>query len=258
MNILIKTFSLLAIIFLVTGCQTTSNVQNLGNGRYSVSSIACPACGGTSRSHELAFKEASTYCGNLDMIAIPEETDNQTLNAFGAGGTDLVFSCVKEVTEADTSSCYEESFAKLDKHADDILDKAVAIVMPDEEGFPFIVLANETFATEAEASAIKDVGMVWEKCSQEQWSNVSTQYKKLYKMTRDKILASLAKLISKKSTYGEYAAEVNSHFGNMDTQLSDYERQARDKRQAEAGQRMRAASCITQQITPGMSYTSCN
>ncbi len=39
-------------------------------------------------------------------------------------------------------------------------------------------------------------------------------------MNRDRILASLAKLISEKSTYGAYANEVNSHFSNMDTQLS--------------------------------------
>lgn len=240
---------LIGMSIFLAGCQTAYDVQDLGGGRYGVSSLACPACGGTAQSAKLAYEQATEFCAAKGQIVITESQNNAMANAVGAGRTDMIFACVDQVTEEDTSDCYSEAFAELSTtHDEFVLDKAVAMVVPPEEGFPFVVLASEDKATEAEIAALKDVGGVWESCSRDRWTNVSPQYRKTYIATSNEILASLAKLVASKTTYGEYAAEVNASLASLDQQLGGIEREARAKRAAEAKERMEAASRLNSQI----------
>ena len=80
----------------LSGCQTASNVQDLGGGRYGVSSLACPACGGTAQSAKLAYEQASEFCAAKGQIVITESQNNEMANAVGAGRTDMIFACVDQ------------------------------------------------------------------------------------------------------------------------------------------------------------------
>ena len=158
----------------LSGCQTASNVQDLGGGRYGVSSLPARHVEEQLNRPKLAYEQASEFCAAKGQIVITESQNNAMANAVGAGRTDMIFACVDQVTEEDTSDCYSEAFAELStKHDEFVLDKAVAMVVPPEEGFPFVVLASEDKATEAEIAALKDVGGVWESCSRDRWTNVS-------------------------------------------------------------------------------------
>lgn len=240
---------LIGLSMFLAGCQTAFDVQDLGGGRYGVSSLACPACGGASQSAKLAYEQAAEFCAAKGQIVITESQNNAMANAVGAGRTDMIFACVDQITEEDTSDCYSEAFANLSTtHDEFVLDKAVAMVVPPEEGFPFVVLASEDKATEPEISALKDVGGVWESCSRDLWTNVSPQYRKIYIAASNEILASLAKLVATKTTYGEYAAEVNASLAILDQQLGGIERDARAKRAAEAKEQMEAGARLNSQI----------
>lgn len=249
---------LMALLFLLAGCQTASDIQDLGGDRYGVSSLACPACGGTAQSSSLASEKASKHCASLGKVVVPETQDNQLANSFGAGRTDLVFSCVDEVTETDTESCYQTAFASLqESHDENVLARAVAIVMPPEEGFPFAVLANENKASQAEVSALTAVGTVWETCSRESWSNVSPQYRDIYIATSNEMLASLSKLVATKNSYGEYAAEINASLAKLDQQLGGVERNARAQRSLENRARMEAATNLSDRIRQSTDTVTC-
>lgn len=244
---------LIGMSIFLAGCQTAYDVQDLGGGRYGVSSLACPACGGTAQSAKLAYEQATEFCAIKGQIVMTESQNNAMANAVGAGRTDMIFACVEQVTEEDTSDCYAEAFAELSTtHDEFVLDKAVAIVVPPEEGFPFVVLASQDYATEAEIAALRDVGGVWESCSRDSWTNVSTQYRKTYIATSNEILVSLAKLVATKTTYGEYAAEVNASLASLDQQLSGIEREARAQRAAEERQRIEAISDYLKKGSPNL------
>ena len=244
-----KSLILIGLSVFLVGCQTANDVQDLGGGRYGVSSLACPACGGTAKSAKLAYEQATEFCASKGQIVITESQDNALANAVGAGRTDMVFACADQVTEQDTSDCYSEAFAELSsKHDELTLEKAISIVVPPEEGFPFVVLSSQDRATDKEVAALKDVGGVWESCSRERWTNVSPQHRKTYIATSNEILASLSRLIALKTTYGEYGAEVNGSLASLDRQLGGMEREARAKRAAEARERMQAAARLSSQI----------
>ena len=246
------------LLFLLVGCQTASDIQNLGGDRYAVSSLACPACGGTAQSSNLAFEKASKHCASMGKVVVTEAQENQLANAFGAGRTDMVFSCVDEVTETDTQNCYQTAFASLEEsHDETVLADAVSVVMPPEEGFPFSMLANQSKANEAEISALTAVGTVWETCSKESWSNVTPQYRKLYIATANEMLASLSKLVATKTTYGEYAAEVNASLARLDQQLGGIEREARAQRSAENKANMEAAARLSDRIMQSTDSVTC-
>ena len=75
---------------------------------------------------------------------ITESQNNAMANAVGAGRTDMIFACVDQVTEEDTSDCYSEAFAELStEHDEFVLDKGCRYGRATQEGFPFVVLASE-------------------------------------------------------------------------------------------------------------------
>lgn len=241
--------AMISILVFLTGCQTASKVQDIGSGRYAVSSLACPACGGSAKSFELAMNEAQEFCSARDQVVVVEEQENRTINAVGAGGSNLIFSCVTEVTAEHTASCFDQGYAALEgSFPSSVIDKAVLTVTPPEEGFPFVVLSNQDMATPEEAKAIIAAGQVWERCSRESWSNVPPNYRKAYLNAANEFLAALARLASAKTTYGEYAAEANATLAKLDQVVGQVAKEERAQRAAEAADRRRATDNFGQML----------
>lgn len=249
---------MLTAILFIGGCQTAFDVQDLGSGRYGVSSLACPACGGTAKSAQLAYEQAQEFCLARGQIVVMESRENELANAVGAGRTDMVFECVDEVTAGDSENCYAEGFADLKaSYNDALLDKAISVVIPPENGFPFTMLASQDTVSDDEVGVLTAVGGIWEHCSGDAFTNTPLQYRKILNAASKRTLAALAKLIASKSTYGEYAAEVNEIIAGLDAQLSAVERDARAQRTREARDRMEASARLSSEINDLFETTTC-
>jgi hypothetical protein len=248
---------LTAALFL-SGCQTAFDVQDLGSGRYGVSSLACPACGGTAKSAQLAYEQAEGFCAARGQIVVMESRENELANAVGAGRTDMVFECADEVTAEDSENCYAEGFSDLKlNYSDALIDKAISVVIPPENGFPFIMLASQETVSDDEVGVLTAVGGIWEDCSGDAFTNAPVQSRNILNAASKRTLAALAKLIASKSTYGEYAAEVNEIIAGTDSQLSEVEREARAQRASEARDRIEASSRLRGEIQGAFDTTTC-
>ena len=71
------------------------------------------------------------------------------------------------------------------------------------------------------------------------------------------MLASLSKLVATKTTYGEYAAEINASLARLDQQLGGMEREARAQRSAENKANMEAAARLSDRIMQSTDSVTC-
>jgi hypothetical protein len=88
---------LLVILMLgsLTACTMMGDIMPTGPDSYMISSVACPACGGTTKSISMALKGAGEFCANQGkhMLKI-EMTNDKWFNE--AGETVLEFRCLTE------------------------------------------------------------------------------------------------------------------------------------------------------------------
>lgn len=80
---------------MITSCMMTGDIVPTGPDSYMVSTVACPACGGTTKSVTMAYKEASEFCISQGKRLLKSNmTNDRWFNE--AGETVLEFRCLAE------------------------------------------------------------------------------------------------------------------------------------------------------------------
>ena len=87
-----KVFTLLACV-LISSCMMKGDVVQTGPDTYMVSAIACPACGGTTKSITMALKEAEKYCAAMGKRVLKKDLKNDKW-WNDAGETVVEFRCL--------------------------------------------------------------------------------------------------------------------------------------------------------------------
>lgn len=83
------------IPLLVSSCMMSGDIVPTGPDTYMVSAIACPACGGTTKSITMVLKDAGSYCASQGkrMLKVDMKNDKWFNEA---GETVLEFRCLQE------------------------------------------------------------------------------------------------------------------------------------------------------------------
>ncbi|WP_147300285.1 hypothetical protein [Paraperlucidibaca baekdonensis] len=90
-----KKVLLLPIVGLVVSCTMTGDIVPTGPDSYMISTVACPACGGTTKSTTMAFQEAGQFCMSQGKRLLQSNmTNDRWFNE--AGETVLEFRCLDE------------------------------------------------------------------------------------------------------------------------------------------------------------------
>ena len=78
---------------LTTACMMSGDILPTGPDTYMVSTVACPVCGGTTKSMDMALKKAGEYCASQGKQVLKSSLDNDKwFNE--AGETVLEFRCL--------------------------------------------------------------------------------------------------------------------------------------------------------------------
>lgn len=88
----------LIVIFLVAftaSCTMIGDIVPTGPDSYMVSTVACPACGGTTKSISMAYKSAGEFCMSQGKRLLKSNMTNERW-ANEAGETILEFRCLAE------------------------------------------------------------------------------------------------------------------------------------------------------------------
>ena len=76
-------------------CTMTGDIVPTGPDSYMVSTVACPACGGTTKSISMAYREAGQFCMSQGKRLLKSNmTNDRWFNE--AGETVLEFRCLDE------------------------------------------------------------------------------------------------------------------------------------------------------------------
>ena len=153
----IKYIMVIAISLLLNACMTTSDIVTLSDNSYQVSSLACPACGGTSKSQNLAREKANDFCAAKGEIAIIDALDNETVNAYGAGSTAINFRCGQANVQDSVEECYDTLLTGLEStYGASIVELVGSKVTPSETNyFGFEQLSDTLMPSEEETVVIK-------------------------------------------------------------------------------------------------------
>jgi len=90
-----KIFFVIVISGLLSSCMMKGDVVQTGPDTYMVSAIACPACGGTTKSISMALKEAVGYCASQGKRMLKKDMKNDKW--FNEAGETIVeFRCLDE------------------------------------------------------------------------------------------------------------------------------------------------------------------
>lgn len=90
-----KKLFLLPIAVLASSCMMTGDIVPTGPDSYMISTVACPACGGTTKSTTMAYKEAGEFCMSQGKRLLKSNmTNDRWFNE--AGETVLEFRCLDE------------------------------------------------------------------------------------------------------------------------------------------------------------------
>jgi hypothetical protein len=240
MNKMTAIFVFGAALF-ATGCTTTSEVMERGDGTYTVTSAACPACGGTSKSAELAMEKAMAHCAESGKKAVMHDIENRNLNAVGAGGSGLKFSCATDVSVEDVQQCYETDFeAAIQQYGEVAVSNVKGKVLPEQGDFGFAQLSDNSFPSTEENAVILSIGATYEKCQAVNSSDLTPAEERVFVGATNRVLALIADLSAAKITFGEYAASYNNVAADVDAAGAELAAQYRANRRADAEARMRA------------------
>ena len=253
-----KLLAIVAIALFATGCTTTSDIMDQGNGTYMVTSAACPACGGTSKSASLAMEKANEYCSKTGKTAVVHNMENRNLNAVGAGGSGLTFTCAAPVSVNDMEQCYETGGqAAIEAYGEDAVSSIGGKVLPREDDFGFAQLSDNSYPTEEQKSVILAVGETYEKCQALNMSDLNPNGKRILKEATNSVLALMADLSASKITFGDYAKGYNNVFADLGRADAQMAAQYKAQRQAEADASMRASENLSREIRSATKTTNC-
>ncbi|MDB4348180.1 hypothetical protein OAA46_00855 [bacterium] len=228
---------------------TTSDVVDRGNDTYMVTSVACPACGGTSKSASLALEKANQYCAKTSRVAVVHDIENQNLNAVGAGGSDLVFACVNAVSDSDMAKCYESgALPAMQTYGEDAVIDLINKVFPAEDDFGFSQLSNLSYPSEKEKDIILVIGSTYDKCQNLIMSARDPNSERSLRLATNSVLALMADLRAGKMTFGDYAKGYNMIYADLAQSNAQIARAAKEQRRSEANARLRASENLKREI----------
>jgi len=91
----VRLIFLLTAFGLLASCMMSSDVVPTGPDSYMISTVACPVCGGTTKSTAMAYKEAGEFCMSQGKRLLKSSmTNDRWFNE--AGETVLEFRCLGE------------------------------------------------------------------------------------------------------------------------------------------------------------------
>lgn len=85
----------LLMVFFLTSCMMTGEIVSTGPDTYMLSTIACPACGGTTKSISMALKKAVSHCESQGLRMLKSNLANDKWYNE-AGETVLEFRCLSD------------------------------------------------------------------------------------------------------------------------------------------------------------------
>lgn len=88
-----KKYVALTLPLIVSSCMMSGDIVPTGPDTYMVSAIACPACGGTTKSITMVFKKAGEFCSSQGKYVLKSEMKNDKW-FNDAGETVLEFRCL--------------------------------------------------------------------------------------------------------------------------------------------------------------------
>jgi len=90
-----RRFVLVPLAALLAGCTMSGDIVPTGPDTYMTSAVACPACGGTTKSITMALQQAGEFCASQDKRVLRQDmTNDRWFNE--AGETVLEFRCLDE------------------------------------------------------------------------------------------------------------------------------------------------------------------
>ncbi len=88
-----KRLIVVSLAAVAASCTMTGDIVPTGPNSYMVSTVACPACGGTTKSISMAYKEAGRFCMSQDKHFLKSNMTNERWSNE-AGETVLEFRCL--------------------------------------------------------------------------------------------------------------------------------------------------------------------
>lgn len=245
----------------LSACMTTSDISSLGDNTFAVSTLACPACGGTGKAEQMAIDAADSFCEEQGKMAVTQGIDVDSWDFNGAGTTDLAFKCVTPVSEDRLFACAQEHIdAAANELGEEVTYKTLGKLFSDENGFGFSELSDQAFPTETEKNVIRMLGEGYEECESIRLTAVSPTDMRALRSSANKRMALMAKLIASQITYGDYAAQSNVIDEALYATLSEIEKEAMQMRRAaskEASAKFNDAVQRSNQIGNSNKSTNC-
>jgi hypothetical protein len=249
-----------SLFLLLNACTTTSDIVTLSDNSYQLSSLACPACGGTSKSQSLAREKANNFCAAKGEVAIIDNLDNETVNAFGAGSTALNFRCGQANVQDSVEECYDTLITSLKStYGDPIVEKIGSKVTPSETNyFGFEQLADALIPSEDETDVIKKYGGGSSKCERMRAGSMSIDRQKMWLSAQNRRLSALAQLANRQISYGDYAARLNSAAERLYDAEDGMMQRSADEAKRDAAERRRAMDNLGNKIQDSMKSNTTN
>ncbi|MCS5593688.1 MAG: hypothetical protein NZ730_03855 [Porticoccaceae bacterium] len=232
----------IALLLTLSACTTTSDIVTLSNNSYQVSSLACPACGGISKSQNLAREKANDFCAAKGEVAIIDNLDNETVNAYGAGSTAMNFRCGQANVQDSVQECYHTLLTGLEgTYGGPIVEMIGSKVTPSETNyFGFEQLSDAAIPSEEEAGVIKKYGSGSSKCERIRAGAMSIDRQEMWLSAQNRRLSALAQLANGQISYGDYAVKLNNaaerlyyaEDGMMQRRADEAKRDAAERRRA--------------------------
>ncbi len=254
----------LFISLLSSGCMTTSKVSSHGEDIYSLSTLACPACGGTDKAERMALNAANEFCAEQGKEAVTENTDIGSWSYNGAGTTDLVFQCVTPVSKDQVLACANKHIDDAaNKYSAEATEKVLSKLFSDEKGFGFSKLSDHSYPTNIEQEIIKTIGAGYDECEFLRQSTASTSDKRVLQSAANRKMTIMAELSGSQITYGIYAKQSNEIDEALYNTLSGREKEVMRQRRAArdlSSERLNRAIKTTNCTSTGSGstvYTTC-
>jgi hypothetical protein len=223
----------LFISLLLSGCMITSEVSSLGGGAYSLSTLACPACGGTDKAERMALNAANKFCAEQGKEAVIENADIGSWSSNGAGTTDLIFLCVMPVSEDQVFACAQKHInAAAIQYGAEATETVLNKLFSDENGFGFAELSDHSYPTDIDQGIIKTIGVGYDECEDLRQSTASSSDKRVLQSAANRRMTIMAELSGSQITYGSYAKHSNEIDETFYSVLSDLEKETMRQRRA--------------------------
>ena len=218
---------LLVLATLLSGCMTTSDISATGEDTYSVSTLACPACGGTGKAENMALEAANEFCGAQGKEVVTQNLDIGAWEYNGAGTTELLFKCVAPVPEDQIFACTQKhTIAAINQYGDEATEKVLNKLFSDENGFGFSELANQNYPTDIEKSVILEMGAGYDECEELRLTTATPSDERVLQAAANERMLIMAKLSASQITYGDYAKQSNVIDEKLYSALSEIEKES--------------------------------